>query len=413
MPSVWSEEETHQFIWKNGIESLIDDSSELDIALKELEIRSPDSFDLWRVIKARAFEKINRIHRSVRYGTLLASKLKLPTDKTKPMELDMVGQHEDGLFILELKVDKGAERNAFSELFAYTNYLSEMFALSGPKDISNVLVAEVSAKITRSAYLYDLLIADRNTIVYRPIFGTDLSDLRLSLHLPSDDDFRYFATQLLTHESMSCLVISFHDLPGWFDSEEEEGSLRDYTKEHLSAVSGYTAQLMEAERLHGFCFIRKRWKEIPSYYGNSLVICAINPFHFADPERQQLIAKQLDDDKRTAFFETASLGFYGRLFEVGGKAIKDTLTHKYQLEYETTIWSSMVTDMMEVVLTHNFGFRPTGIFRQAYTSHLNAIYAANEAGEDAEDVSMLKINEVTNWMRAWEFMSACGFTDTE
>jgi len=40
-----------------------------------------------------------------------------------------------------------------------------MFALSGSKDITNVLVAKLDNKITTQAYLYDLLIADRNVIV--------------------------------------------------------------------------------------------------------------------------------------------------------------------------------------------------------------------------------------------------------
>jgi hypothetical protein len=65
------------------------------------------------------------------------------------MELDLLGQHEDGLFILELKVDRAAERNAFSELFAYSNYIAGLFVLSGHKDITNVLVAGLEVKITR------------------------------------------------------------------------------------------------------------------------------------------------------------------------------------------------------------------------------------------------------------------------
>ena len=40
------------------------------------------------------------------------------------MELDLPGRMaRTGLFVLELKVDKTAERNAFSELFGYSNVL--------------------------------------------------------------------------------------------------------------------------------------------------------------------------------------------------------------------------------------------------------------------------------------------------
>ncbi|MGX9181819.1 hypothetical protein [Mesorhizobium sp. BHbdii] len=97
---------------------------------------------------------------------------------------------------MELKVERSAERNAFSELFAYSNYIAGMFALSGPQDITNILVANLDNKITRQAFLYDLLISERDIIVYRPVFPTgELSSLKLEIYIPSDDDFRHFTNQ--------------------------------------------------------------------------------------------------------------------------------------------------------------------------------------------------------------------------
>ena len=49
-----------------------------------------------------------------------------------------------------------------------------MFALSGYQDITNVLVVNLDNKITKQAFLYDLLINERDIIVYRP----ELSDRR-------------------------------------------------------------------------------------------------------------------------------------------------------------------------------------------------------------------------------------------
>lgn len=69
----------------------------------------------------------------------------------------------------------------------------------------------------------------------------------------------------------------------------------------------------------------------------------------------------------------------------------------------------MVISGMEVVYTHNFGFRPTGVMRDAYVSHLTSIYARNGDGY-VEDVSALKLIEISNWLRAWQFMEMCGFT---
>jgi hypothetical protein len=422
----FSEEQVHKFLFEQGLERLIDDAPEFDEMTVTEPIVATESapsddgkaaydeieFELWRIIKAKALEKLERLHRTIRYGEFIGSKVKLPIDGSRPMELDLLGQHEDGIFIVELKVDRSAERNAFSELFAYSNYIAEMFSLSGHKDITNVLVANLDVKITRQAFLYDLLIADRNIIVYTPKFPDDtLESLRLKLHVPTDDDFRYFTNRLLSHDTMSCVVASFHDMDGWFDSEEDAGGLLDHTTEHLEALSSYAAQLMEADHLHGFCFIRKPWREIPLYYRNSLIVCALNPFRIADPERSNAITEQLDDQNRASFFEIPELGFGGRLTSLAKRAVKDCLTHNYRCELETPLWSVMVMSGPEVVFTHNFGFRPTGVMREAYVSYLNTIYARESETSHAEDVSTLKVNEISNWLRAWEFMEMCGFTD--
>jgi hypothetical protein len=72
----------------------------------------------------------------------------------------------------------------------------------------------------------------------------------------------------------------------------------------------------------------------------------------------------------------------------------------------------MVTSSIEVVFTHNFGFRPTGVMRDAYVSYLTSIYDHNEKGGD-EDVFALKLLEISNWLRAWEFMQMRGFAGSD
>mgnify|MGYP001215449644 FL=1 len=74
------------------------------------------------------------------------------------------------------------------------------------------------------------------------------------------------------------------------------------------------------------------------------------------------------------------------------------------------LWSAVVTAATEVAISHNFAFRPTGMMREAYVSYLNTIYARNASGVGyQEDVSKLKVNEISNWLRAWMFMEMCGF----
>jgi hypothetical protein len=178
----------------------------------------------------------------------------------------------------------------------------------------------------------------------------------------------------------------------------------------LAGLSGYAAQLMEAEHLHGFCFIRKPWKEIPLYYRNSLFICAVNPFHLAEVDRTSTFLEQLEEEHHSSYLDAPKIAFSGRLIRLAQRALKDCLTHSYDGEVETPYWGAIVTSAREVAFTHNFAFRPTGMMREAYVSYLNGLYAREASGKDwGPDVSMLKINEINNWLNAWTFMEGCGF----
>lgn len=402
----FSEEVVHNYLFKTGLTALVDDTAVFDGE----KVDDPEDFQLWRIIKARALAKLERLHNSLRCGEFIGSKVKLPTDQSRPMELDLLGSHEDGLFILELKVDRAAERNAFSELFAYSNYVAGMFALSGHKDITNVLVSAMDVKITRQAYLYDLLIADRDVIVYTPVFVSDaLDSLRLRLHVPTDEEFQRFTNRLLSHDAMGCVVLTFDDLPGWIE-KDTGGSLNDWTRKHLTGLSDYAAQLMEEERLHGFCFVRKHWSSIPWSDRSSLVICALNPFQLAQADRANAVTEQIEEEHHTSLFEAPLYAFDGRLIRLAQRIVNDGLAHGSHGEVDTPLWSAIVTSPIEVAFSHNFAFRPTGMLREAYVSYLNGIYARNAAGTGyEEDVSKLKVEEIYNWMRAWRFMEMCGF----
>jgi hypothetical protein len=128
---------------------------------------------------------------------------------------------------------------------------------------------------------------------------------------------------------------------------------------------------MEAECLHGFCFIRKPWKEIPLHYRDSLFICAVNPFHIAELDRTSVFLEQLDEEHHSSFLEWPQLALSGRLIRLAQRALRDCLTHNYDGEAETPYWGSIVTSVQEVAITHNFAFRPTGMIREAYVSYLN------------------------------------------
>jgi hypothetical protein len=136
-------------------------------------------------------------------------------------------------------------------------------------------------------------------------------------------------------------------------------------------------------------------------------------FKIINHDRADLIIDQIKNEYKYEFCQIPELGFDGRLISIAERSIKDCLTHDYHCDIESPIWSSMVVSPGEVVFTHNLGFRPTGIMREAYTSHINSIYASNATGKSEEDVSILKINEITNWLRAWIFMESFDLKDDD
>ncbi|GBQ83802.1 hypothetical protein AA14337_2685 [Acetobacter malorum DSM 14337] len=423
--TTFSEEDVQKHLFAVGLDAVLeDDEVRLEAAtptssgaLSEFDI--PD-FELWKLLKERALEKLRYLHDLTRGGEFIGAGINLPIDKTRHMFLDLLGTHEDGIFILELKINRAAERNAFTELLAYSNYISSLFPGSGEKDIFNILVAPIEAKIAKQAYLYDLLISDRNIVLYQPKFpDASVQSLRLSLYIPDDEEFQNFANCLLSHNAMACVVASFPDIPGWIEYDEENRSfLPVHTCDTLRNITSYAAQLMEKEGLHGFCFIRKRWHEIQmSLVGeerSELIICALNPFQLTDVDRTSLITSQLKKEDRSSFSEIPKLGFDGRLLLIAERVINDCIEENFPVEFETPYWGGMVTSMIETVFAHHLGFRLTGMLREAYVEHLAAMRRYNASfPERAVDVKRLQIDDIISWLRAWTFMEACGFVSKE
>ena len=399
-----------------GLETvLVDAEPLLDAVLpvtgNDLDEYDEPEFELWKLLKRKAIETS---------GQFLGSAINLPLDKTRHMFVDLLGTHGDGLFVLELKIDKPAERNAFTELLGYSNYIAGLFPGMGGKDILNILVTPMDAKIARQAYLYDLLISDRSVILYQPDFPAGTAEsLRLDLYIPEDKEFQHFANRLLSHEAMSCVVASFDDIPGWIEYDDANpDTLPTYTREALKKITAYTAQIMEHEGLHGFCYVRKRWHSIQvRAFGEAktdLIICAINPFRLIDEERVNLVTDQLPEDDRAVFTDAPLYGFINRLLRLAKRSLAECIDAEHPTWLETPYWGAMVTAMIETVFADHLGFRPTGMFREAYVEQLAATRRYNATVPAmAVDVERLQVDDIGNWLRAWQFMEACGFVAGE
>jgi len=159
--------------------------------------------------------------------------------------------------------------------------------------------------------------------------------------------------------------------------------------------------------------VRKHWRELPFSHRSSLILCAVNPFRVADHTLADPLLEQVAPEHRDTIFEFPDYAFQDRLLVLARRAIEDCLPHGHPYDREVPLWSGMVNSMIETVLTHNFSFHPTGLFREAYVAYLNGQYAQQAAGGAVDDLSTMKVVEITNWLRAWMFMEACGFADED
>lgn len=399
----FSESVVHEFIYQNDWSGFFKDEAILETTKR---IRPPESFELWRVIKHKVMERLAELHELVRNGQLVGSKVKLKGSWPKPMELDLIGSHEEGIFVCELKVDSASERNSFTELLGYSQYVAELFAMSGHQDVVNVLIAPLFTQIARYGYLYDLLINERRTVVYQPILDEEdqLESLRFSLHIPSDSEFRRFANQLISHKGMACAVRAFN-LEGKQFVESVDGSLPSLGAAQLQQLSRYTAQLMEADRLHGFCFVSKARPEHHNMYDTLLYVCATNPFTTADAARWQMLENQLKDDNYLQ--EVAESGFDGRLVTLLERALR-MVGSPAPGELSTPDWSQVVENWADLYSSHNLGFSPTGIFREAFGSYIEQQYTQNRHRPGTHDLPKFPMDAFYNWGAAWMFMEQVG-----
>lgn len=399
----FSESVVHDFIYQSDWSGFFKDEAILETTTR---VRPLESFELWRVIKHKVMERLSELHELVRNGELVGSKVKLKGTWPKPMELDMLGRHEEGIFVCELKVDSASERNSFTELLGYSQYVAELFAMSGHQDVVNVLIAPLFTQIARYGYLYDLLINERGTVVYQPIFDEEdeLGSLRFSLHIPSDSEFRRFANQLISHKGMACAVRAFN-LEGKQFVENVDGSLPSRGAAQLEQLSRYAAQLMEADRLHGFCFVSKARPEHNNMFDTLLYICATNPFTTADAARWRMLEEQLKDDNYLQ--EVAESGFHGRLITLLERALRMVGSPALG-DLGTPDWNQVVENWTDLYSSHNLGFSPTGVFREAFSSYIDQQYRQNHHRPGTHDLPKFPMNALYDWGTAWMFMEQVG-----
>ncbi|MFA7060644.1 MAG: hypothetical protein WC156_07485, partial [Pedobacter sp.] len=102
---------------------------------------------------------------------------------------------DTGVGIIELKKSSQTERQAFTELLAYSNHITTLFPGMSREDIVYILISPMVTRIARDAVIQSLTFDNRKIVALIPELTDpdDLTTLKLRLWVPTDSELYSFS----------------------------------------------------------------------------------------------------------------------------------------------------------------------------------------------------------------------------
>ena len=411
----FTEKEIQDYLWKERErwEGLILDLPEIpifDLSVREYDV-SPEKIFYNQVVK-----NLQALHIKASCADIFANETPLSKEGANTMRVDLLSTFLDdtSIGIIELKKSKQTERQAFTELLAYSNYITSLFPGSTKTDVFLMLIAPMETQIVKEALIQCLLFDKRSIVAFIPEFKdeNDLTSLRLKPWIPSMADVAAFTHTSFNEKNLSVCKVVWKYSQGIWDAAKGQNPEHSMV-EHLNHVSAIAAQIMEKNGIHGFAYCSQLWAELAEAlpFTNSLVLVGINPYAVASANcLSKMGVEKADLPHPLSHIEklenvipglTSSRGYsgdeYGRLyslysvwdsnlFRVAKEAVDLSIMvvdgSTPQTDQGFMSWDEYQRQMVEDVLCHNFSVRPTGVFRELYcevTKHDYAFSAKNAA----------------------------------
>lgn len=195
------------------------------------------------LLQRQAEKRINGILDNLEGLVLTAKELRLERDAPQPTRIDLFGSSSStGITIIELKKSGQTERQAFTELLAYSNHFCSIFPGLKESGVTSVLVAPMETRTARDAYVQELISNSKNLLALIPHQVDD--GFSLEVFYPDSSYYTHFENNILNDASMICVAIEFPLIDGWIDSDlkSEDSSPPYYTKNALNTVANSIAQ---------------------------------------------------------------------------------------------------------------------------------------------------------------------------
>lgn len=388
------------------------------------------------LLQQRTERKINETLDNLQDLVLMSKELRLDRGSPHPTRVDLLGNSEStGLTIVELKKSNQTERQAFTELLAYSNYFCSLFPGLKESSVTSVLVAPMESRTVKDAFVQELVSNGKNIISLIP--HESAGKFTLEVFYPSEEYYQTFERNILNDSSMICVALSFPMINGWIDpGGGENGSTPpSYTIDALNVISNSIAQRLEAEGFHALIYANQKWREVATLFPNpnTIIVAAMNPFctyrtsvhegvvyGCSDEGRLaqvQAIYDQLTDGGKDCWINTMESNFHDKLIRVSREQFEFCfLSKKDTIRPEISLpdWYGLKTIFVEAVTTHNLNLHRTGLLREIYLQYIEHIY---EKKVDeifySDDLPKFAYETLTLFIASWEIFRRLGYDENE
>jgi hypothetical protein len=295
----FSEKDIQNYIWKNREDwcSFVEPLELPDVSksFDDLSDLKPEA-----LLHHQALKRLEEVYELISELELFGCEVPLEKASNSTIRADFLAipLQETGIVVIELKKSSQTERQAFTELLAYSNHLTTLFPGMCREDIIYVLISPMNTRIVREAYVQTLIFDKRPICALVPKFSdkNDISTLKLSPWIPSLEEMVNF-TQIAFHPCNLdlCKVVWEYSERVWDASPRER--INDHLINQLDSVASMAAQVMEQQGIHGFAYCSQLWSELSSAlpFTNSLVIVGLNPYSIAS-------SMNLKEDENSEFY---------------------------------------------------------------------------------------------------------------
>lgn len=337
-------------------------------------------------------ERISKVYERAKSIQILGCEVPLEKKSDSTIRADFLGIPEDktGIAIIELKRNHQTEREAFTELLAYSNHLINCFPGMCKEDIIYVLISPMKTRIAREAYVQTLIIDNKPILALVPsLSGKEISSLKLSPWIPSVEDINSLTETVLHPKNFNVCKIAWEHSEGNWNSPPGE-RVSQTVKDQLNWIAVMAAKLMEQQGINGFAYCSQIWSELSEAFPftNSLILVGLNPYAAAS---QRFLSSKYSPGNMSShqsdqvniidfipglkevpneLFRMLYSSWDNHLFNIAIKVVEDatkTITGKSpSIDWGAMTWDEYVSHPIEDRYCINYPVYTTGYIRELY-----------------------------------------------